>query len=55
MIGRPYPNNMPAYEDDLSDEQIIAVLSYIKSRWPDQVRRRHDQINDRAAARQEKG
>lgn len=55
MIGRPYPNNMPAYEDDLSDEQIIAVLSYIKSRWPDSVRRRHDQINDRAAARQAKG
>ena len=55
LIGRAYANNMPAYEGDLSDDQIIAVLSYIKSRWPDQVRQRHDQINRRAAARQAKG
>ena len=31
IIGKKYPNNMPAYEDMLSDYEIIAVLSYIKS------------------------
>ena len=50
MIGKTYPNNMPAYEDELSDDEIIAVLSFIKSTWPNNVMRQHDQINARANA-----
>ena len=53
MIGQTYPNNMPAYEDELSDEEIIAVLSFIKSTWPNAVKRQHDQINARANAQSE--
>ena len=37
-----YQSNMPAYEGVLSDEEILAVLSYIKSTWPADVRERHD-------------
>ena len=48
MIGRPYPNHMPAYQDRLTDDEIIAALSYIKSRWPRPIQRQHDQINARA-------
>ena len=48
-IGRSYPNNMPAYEDQLSDQDIIAVLSYIKSQWSESIQRQHDQINARAS------
>ena len=51
MIGRKYPNNMPAYNDTLTDEEIIAALSYIKSTWPSRIQRQHDQINARAMAR----
>ena len=29
-----YRSAMPAYQDMLSDEEIWAVLSFIKSRWP---------------------
>lgn len=29
-----YLNNMPAFGKMLSDREIVAVLSYIKSRWP---------------------
>jgi mono/diheme cytochrome c family protein len=36
---------MPVYEDVLSDEEIIAVLSWIKAQWPAEVRERQDQIN----------
>ena len=50
MIGKTYPNNMPAYEDELSDNEIIAVLSFIKSTWPN-VKRQHDKINARANAK----
>jgi mono/diheme cytochrome c family protein len=28
-----YESDMPAYEHVLNDEQIVAVLSYIQSRW----------------------
>ena len=50
MIGKSYPNNMPAYEDKLTDEEILAALSYIKSTWPGPIQRQHDQINARARA-----
>jgi mono/diheme cytochrome c family protein len=45
MISEDYPNNMPAYGGKLSDDDIITVLSYIKSTWPDHIKRRHDQQN----------
>ena len=48
MIGKKYPNNMPAYEDKLTDDKIISVLSYIKSTWPSRIQRQHDQINARS-------
>ena len=50
MIGKSYPNNMPAYEDKLTDDEIIAALSYIKNTWPDRIQLKHDQINARAIA-----
>ena len=40
-----YESDMPAYDGILTDDEIIAVLSYIKSTWPDEIRRRHDRIN----------
>jgi mono/diheme cytochrome c family protein len=40
-----YKTNMPIYDDVLSDEEIVAVLSYIKSRWPSEIQDRHDQMN----------
>jgi len=55
MIGKTYPNNMPAYEDKLSDHEIIAVLSFIKSTWPELVQQQHDQINARANAHSKDG
>lgn len=45
LVGQDYQSDMPAYEGVLSDAEILAVLSYIKSRWPEEVRRRHDAIN----------
>lgn len=47
---KDYPSAMPAYEGMLSDEEIVAVLSWIKSQWPPDVRARHDELN-RAAGR----
>lgn len=42
-IGDPtYESDMPAYGESLTDDQIIAVLSYIKSTWPQDIRDAHD-------------
>lgn len=50
FAGPNYRSAMPAYQDKLSDEEILAVLSYIKSRWPAEIRARHDELNRRYAA-----
>ncbi len=47
LIGDGYQSDMPAYEGNLSDDEIWAVLSYIKSRWPAAIRARHDTMEDR--------
>ncbi len=43
--------SMPGFKGMLDDEEIIAVLSWIKSRWPERVRQAHDSINARATGR----
>lgn len=52
IAGPDYKTRMPAYADVLGDEAIVAVLSYIKSRWSKEIRARHDRIN-KAAKRRE--
>ena len=43
VIGDPaYQSDMPAFEGLLTDADIMAVLSYIKSTWPAEIRERHD-------------
>ena len=41
-----YKTDMPAFNGILSDQDIIAALSYIKSTWPAQIRSRHDLLNE---------
>lgn len=45
IIGQKYPNNMPVYKDILNDEQIISVLSYIKSSWPKKIKDYQEKLN----------
>ena len=40
-----YPNNMPIYENVLTDKEILASLSYIKSTWPAEIQKMHDEMN----------
>lgn len=43
-----YESDMPAFEGVLTDEDIAAVLAYIKNRWPPEVRARQENINRQA-------
>lgn len=50
IIGDPnYQTAMPVYEGVLSDEDITAVLSWIKAQWSAAIRQKHDQMNAAAA------
>jgi len=33
-----YESDMPAFEDVLSDDEIVAILAFIKSTWPERER-----------------
>ena len=35
-----YQSDMPAFEGVLTDEQIVAVLAFIESNWPTEIRER---------------
>lgn len=48
LVGEGYESDMPGFEGTLSDREIVAVLSYIKSTWPADIRQRHDMINRQA-------
>ncbi|HYG86038.1 MAG TPA: cytochrome c [Azospirillum sp.] len=43
-----YESDMPAFGGALSDAEIWAVLAFIKSSWPDDVRQRHAAMSERA-------
>ena len=51
FTGLDIESDMPAFKDILSDDDIRAVLTYIKSRWSDRIRQRQDSINRRAGNR----
>ena len=46
-----YQSDMPAFGGKLSDEEIWAVLAYIKSTWPKQARAWQTEVNRNAAQR----
>lgn len=45
VVGGGYQSDMPGFADILSDAEIVDVLSYIKSTWPESIQARHDEIN----------
>jgi len=54
VINQPgYRTAMPIYDGVLTDDEIVAALSWIKAQWPAKVRQQHDEIN--AQYRQSKG
>ena len=45
LAPESYQSDMPEFSAVLSDEQIWAVLAFIKSQWPEKIRRRHQELN----------
>jgi len=45
IVGNGYKSRMMGYEHILSDDEILSILAFIKSTWPEGVIARHDQLN----------
>lgn len=45
VAGSDYETDMQGFADQMSDGEILAVLSYIKSTWPAYIRKQHDSIS----------
>ena len=43
-----YESDMPAFGSVLSDAEIWAVPAFIKNSWPEEIRRRHASLSERA-------
>jgi mono/diheme cytochrome c family protein len=48
LAGPGYKTTMRGFAEELSDDEIRAVLAYIKSRWPEDIRDRQAALNARA-------
>lgn len=42
---KDYDSAMPAFEGVLTDAEIIAALSWIKSQWPPEIREQQEEVN----------
>lgn len=49
LVGADYETAMTGFGDRLDNKEIRAVLAYIKSRWPEQIRDRQAEITARAS------
>lgn len=47
LVGGDYESDMMGFADRLSEAEIVAVLSYIKSTWPAEIIEIHNDVNAR--------
>jgi mono/diheme cytochrome c family protein len=45
VVGGGYESDMPAFGEVLGDDEIRAVLSYIKSTWPERERQHQERVS----------
>lgn len=50
LVGGGYESNMPGFAGLLSDEEIRAVLAFIKSTWPERERNYQAEMSRRKEA-----
>ena len=46
VVGSDYMSNMPGFAETLSDSDIWAILSYIKSTWPPDIQEIQSDLED---------
>ena len=46
VIGSDYKSNMPGFAESMTDDEIWAVLAYIKSTWPADIQEIQSELED---------
>lgn len=49
---KDYDSAMPVFEGELTDGEIVAVLSWIKAQWPPKIRKQQEEVNAAAERNQ---
>ena len=49
VVGGSYESDMPGFGDVLTEDEILAVLAFIKSTWPERQREYQAAITEKAA------
>ena len=44
IVGNGYESDMPGFKEVLTDEEITAIIDYIKSTWPDREKAAQEDI-----------
>ncbi len=52
IVGSDYKSDMPGFKDTLSDIEIRNVLEFIKSTWPERIRRIQERRNRKVGKRE---
>ena len=52
VMGGAVQSDMAGFGEILSDEEILAVLGFIKASWPERIIARHNELNRRFEASQ---
>ena len=47
-----YQSDMRGFNDQLGDDEIWNVIAFIRSRWPEKIRTRHQQLDEQFAKQQ---
>ena len=50
VVRGGYQSDMPGFENIMSDDEILAVLTFIKGTWPERERRYQEEISRRERA-----
>jgi mono/diheme cytochrome c family protein len=45
VVGGGYQSDMPAFGETLGDDEIRAILAFIKSTWPERERRHQAEMS----------
>ena len=48
VVGNGYKSRMMGFRDILTEQEVLDVMAYIKSTWPEEIQAQHNMINARS-------
>jgi mono/diheme cytochrome c family protein len=48
VVGNGYKSRMMGFREILTEQEVLDVMAYIKSTWPEEIQEQHNMINARS-------